>query len=418
MAAQLPDKLKTADITRFAVRAAQLEKARPIVTYWCEYHILQQILGKQLHAGDDASSNYAVQLMDKLEATKADNASNDAIVDDVAAKAYIENFALETFNRADESQRANKVTKQTADTFMAAATFMDLLSIWGQVDADIAAKSRFAKYHARRILQAFKAGEDPNATNPVVEEPEQPVDDDGIEAELKALEGKQNGSASEGYRPGTVVDTEANARSLAPDTLSPSGLPPRTSSHQVSPLESSSIKDSRTNSIGGGYFPTTTTTTTNTDTNMPDAHNPASPPQTPGPQDMNPQDFYNTLAPAPSEQPSAPPPEDLGIASPARPSAPTPHQMSAQPPTVPPVQSPLHTPAPLPIASPPIAAPRPPPPTAVAPPQQATTGFRTDDEATALAQKHARWAISALNFEDVNTAVKEFRLALESLGAR
>jgi vacuolar protein sorting-associated protein VTA1 len=33
-------------------------------------------------------------------------------------------------------------------------------------------------------------------------------------------------------------------------------------------------------------------------------------------------------------------------------------------------------------------------------------------------QKHARWAISALNFEDVNTAVKELKFALEALGAR
>ena len=34
------------------------------------------------------------------------------------------------------------------------------------------------------------------------------------------------------------------------------------------------------------------------------------------------------------------------------------------------------------------------------------------------AQKHARWAISALNFEDVSTAIRELRGALESLGAR
>jgi vacuolar protein sorting-associated protein VTA1 len=33
------------------------------------------------------------------------------------------------------------------------------------------------------------------------------------------------------------------------------------------------------------------------------------------------------------------------------------------------------------------------------------------------AQKHAKWAISALNFEDVNTAVMELRRALQSLGA-
>ena len=43
--------------------------------------------------------------------------------------------------------------------------------------------------------------------------------------------------------------------------------------------------------------------------------------------------------------------------------------------------------------------------------------YLTDEEAIMKAQKHARWAISALNFEDVNTAVKELRGALQSLGA-
>jgi vacuolar protein sorting-associated protein VTA1 len=40
-----------------------------------------------------------------------------------------------------------------------------------------------------------------------------------------------------------------------------------------------------------------------------------------------------------------------------------------------------------------------------------------DEEAVMKAQKHARWAISALNFEDVPTAIKELRGALASLGA-
>jgi vacuolar protein sorting-associated protein VTA1 len=44
--------------------------------------------------------------------------------------------------------------------------------------------------------------------------------------------------------------------------------------------------------------------------------------------------------------------------------------------------------------------------------------FVPDDVAIAKAQKHARWAISALNFEDVDTAIRELRGALETLGAR
>jgi vacuolar protein sorting-associated protein VTA1 len=52
-------------------------------------------------------------------------------------------------------------------------------------------------------------------------------------------------------------------------------------------------------------------------------------------------------------------------------------------------------------------------------PQQQFVGgnYRRDDEAVLAAQKHAKWAISALNFEDVDTAVKELRIALQSLGA-
>jgi len=44
--------------------------------------------------------------------------------------------------------------------------------------------------------------------------------------------------------------------------------------------------------------------------------------------------------------------------------------------------------------------------------------LNTDEEAIAKAQKHARWAISALNFEDAETAVRELRAALATLGAQ
>jgi hypothetical protein len=36
MAAVIPPALKAADIARFAQRAGQLEKAEPVVAYWCK----------------------------------------------------------------------------------------------------------------------------------------------------------------------------------------------------------------------------------------------------------------------------------------------------------------------------------------------------------------------------------------------
>lgn len=71
----------------------------------------------------------------------------------------------------------------------------------------------------------------------------------------------------------------------------------------------------------------------------------------------------------------------------------------------------------------PTSAPRP-TPRSTAPPTSSITaamrqaGSEVDEETIAQAQKHARWAVSALNFDDVNTAVKELRNALASLGAQ
>ncbi|KAK3716700.1 hypothetical protein LTR37_006330 [Vermiconidia calcicola] len=422
MAVQLPSKLKTGDIQRFAVRAAQLEKYKPIVSYWCEYYILQQVLNKNLHTSDEECQSYAIQLMDKLEQTKADSASNDAIVDDVAAKAYIENFALDTFSRADNAQRANQVTKQTADTFMAAATFLDMLSIWGEVDREVAAKSKFAKFHAARILRAFKAGEDPNATNPVVEEHSAPAED-GMEAELQELERAQNGPDSGVYRPPTVESaghsglpsrpesTVQGEPTVPPPQRTPDGPiyppPPQQDDHEVSPIEPAESAAARQNSAGGGYFPTLPSGPPDVDM-LDHAGPPSQPPQQP----IDPQDFYNTSLPPPPD-PTAPSPGLLGMGSSTRPSRPGPDRATAQPPAVPYVQQPQAPPF-QPRAAP-APAPAPPP----APMQQGPPagGYLNDDESTMAAQKHARWAISALNFEDANTAVKELRLALQSLGA-
>lgn len=67
MAAQIPASLKEADIARFALRATQLEAAKPVIAYWCNYWIVQQILAKGLHDKDQESLIYTTSIMDQLE---------------------------------------------------------------------------------------------------------------------------------------------------------------------------------------------------------------------------------------------------------------------------------------------------------------------------------------------------------------
>lgn len=443
MAASVPAAFKSADLHRFAHRAAQLEQYRPIVTYWCEYYILQTLLRKNLHTTDPECATYAASLMDKLEQTKSANATNDAILDDVAAKAYIENFALDTFNRADQAQREGRVTRQTGDTFMAAATFLDLLAIWGEVEAETAKKARFAKFHAARILRACKAGEDPNATNPVVEE-EKPTlqgegdGDEGIQEELQALERqRQNGGLKDGsvYQ-APSVESAADEAALPPlpsTVAAPTqpSLPATAEAHDISPIEPSSTQQNpRQGSIGGGYFPTVSNPTAAPQAPDMDMSGTSPSTQVPPPppslqQPTSPSAFYNTAAPA--QPPSAPSPGDLGISTPSRPTRPPPgHQQPSAAPWLQsppahiqnqmPMQTPPAAPAPVPVVPAPVAPQAPLPATNVGG-SGGAENYRTDDESTLAAQKHARWAISALNFEDVPTAVRELRAALGRLGA-
>lgn len=429
--ATIPAKLKTADVQRFATRAAQLEKYKPVVSYWLEYFILQIILNKQLHTTDDEVQAYAIQLMDKLEAYKSANASNDAVVDDVAAKAYMEQFALETFERADSAQRADKVTRATADTFQAAATFLDGLAIWGALEGECAAKSKFAKFHALRIAKALKAGEDPNATNPKVEEPAKAAadGDDDVEAELKELEGSsKDGGAHLGVYKSPTAETVPNSvqpsrpeSTLQGGPSAPPTLPaqninePPTDQAEASPAESANTANPRTGSIGGGYFPSVPSGTSSykpptvdvstpldTDIDIDSTNDPLVPPVAPSQPPGDPSSFYSSQPPAPQQAAS---PFD-------RPERPGPDTAASQQPLQPPTQAPtLRSPF---TPAPPAAPSQPSAPMSSGP---LPGGYKTDDESVMAAQKHAKWAISALNFEDVPTAVQELRVALQSLGA-
>lgn len=75
------------------------------------YYVVNQILAKGLHTADDECMTYTTTLMDKLETVKTEDAGNDAITDDVAAKAYVEQFALETFQRGDDQIHSNQASR-------------------------------------------------------------------------------------------------------------------------------------------------------------------------------------------------------------------------------------------------------------------------------------------------------------------
>ncbi|KAJ4288179.1 hypothetical protein N0V90_012196 [Kalmusia sp. IMI 367209] len=451
MADNIPAKLKPSQIGPFAKRAVQLERFKPIVTYWLRFFIIQKIIDAGLQSADPACTAYTSDLMDKLEQTKAANPHEDALLDDMAAYAYCEQFALQTFAKGEKDMTANNVTKNTADTLAAASTFLEMLEIWKKdPEPEIRSKQTFAKFHAVRILKAIQKGEDPNLTNPVHEPPAaaSPSALDPNDPDVQSLnQNAENPYAQNPYQPyvESAPNTTAQPSPIlsAPRVSPPPNLPAAPtdySSHRdVSPI--SQPATSRQGSVvseGGGYFPRVNVPTFTADAaapNLPtapsvedepmgaspfDASSLPTGPQVPqAPQPPSPQTFYQTPASPPSiPQPPLQPPQQNAFQSssnpyatppPQPPSHPPPFQTPQQPqfnnsfaPTqsqhAPPSQQYYHPGQPL--------------------PQALHQGpFKTDEEAQMAASKHAKWAISALNFEDVNTAVKELRLALQALGA-
>ncbi|RDL33325.1 Uncharacterized protein BP5553_08764 [Venustampulla echinocandica] len=444
MPANIPPKLKAADLTRFLVRASQLETAKPVIAYWCEYWVVNQILSKDLHNGDPETLQYTTTLMDKLEQIKAENPANDAIVDDAAGQAYVEQFALETFQRADRAVQADKVTRQTADTFQAAATFLELDNIWSALSTDTLAKIKYAKWNTVRILKALKEGNDPNQSNPkpqpATEEilpaldpddpevqqlgqprrPHQPSVEDAPDEQhqIDALAARQS-SIDQSLHPSAQVSARGSPGTGSPAKFEPyprDGFPyTAVQDDNVSPLEPSP-KD-RNDSVGGGYFPEVPTFASEpSEPTLPtappgdvlDLGLPDQPSTAPG-LDVS-RDFESFPPPSINQLPSEPPPQDY-------------YRQNPPPPNPQPPQQPMHY-SPRPASAYQQNPPPQPlsqlPPTASIPDQSQPRNqqYNTDDIAIAKAQKHARWAISALNFEDSNTAVKELRAALQTLGAQ
>lgn len=248
----------------------------------------------------------------------------------------------------------------------------------------------------------------------------------------------------------------------------PSNLP-----HDVSPLSATGSDHGKgsVSSAGGGYFPQVPTFTSG----GPEPSLPTAPPDEPMSSPPPPAAEPPTSPPFGFPQSGPPPPQDMAHSfyqqqpslpqqptsmSPSLPQIPTsppqsnpqfhqqqpPQQPSPQFPSNPlfrpqqqppppsqhqhqhqqtPRQQPLNPPPnfspyqpPQPPTQPPVvpqySQPAPPPRSVYDPPP---AGSKVTEEAMISAQKHAKWAVSALNFEDVPTAIKELRIALRELGA-
>lgn len=387
-AGPLPPPLKIPEVSRFINRANQLRTIKPAIAYWCEYHAVNQIVTKNLHTSDDDCFAFTKSLIERLEATKTERADDDAVVDNTAGQAYVEQFAQETFSRAERAMRANKVTRQTADTFDAAATFYDLTREWGTPEPEVLKRIKFAKWNAARILRAIREGRDPNESNPQIEqEPEQqPLDPS--DAAVRQI----TDPSSLLLPPASVEDVEDAGEQLVSHAHTSYHLPPASAAANEPFGPSPSSQSPGPSTFEMPSAPTQSSSVPSPEFQIPMQPSPqiptklpsqfAPPPPEPSAPASNHQTWTSTVGP-PSSSTTGPVSKTLPATEPVV-AAPSPVRRAAHP---------------HPAASAPVA-------------------HTPNPKSIEQAQKHAKWAISALNFEDVPTAVLELRNALAVLGSQ
>ncbi|KAL4070632.1 DUF605-domain-containing protein [Scleroderma citrinum] len=168
-------------IAPFLQRAEELVEREPIIAYWCAYYAAQ--LGISSKAKDSASRTLLFDLLTALERLKNEIGPNDAVDMEAASGAYVENFALKVFKAADDEDRAGRATKATAKKFLAASNFFEVLKIFpkSEISETTEAKIKYAKWKAADIAKAFREGRKPVA-GPAASE----VNPDLVASELSA----------------------------------------------------------------------------------------------------------------------------------------------------------------------------------------------------------------------------------------
>ncbi|GAA5879598.1 hypothetical protein JCM1840_003328 [Sporobolomyces johnsonii] len=395
----VPSELKP--ISPYLARATELATADPVISYWCTYYALQQAM--TLGSKDPESQVFLFALMDKLEAMKAEHEDNDAVTEDHAASAYVENFGLKIFAQADNEDRKGRATRLTAKKFLAAANFLELLSVFGEVGSENRDKIKYSKWKATDIAKAFREGRAP-VPGPAG--------------------GLREGEEAAGTRHLTAEEAKELSKELAAlgtdderkERVEMGGLTPAESKRGASTSLSTEDDEAASHDEAASYpFPRQPTELPSVPPSAPDfidegpsrSVTPSFPsfldtPQTSS-HTLSGQSYIPTSpAHVESHQTSnlAPPAAHLSSEPPAFPSAVFPSAPSLPPQPPQPPAGHGHSVVP------------PPPPAAPVETQQ----DNFDPAEVAKMQKHARWAISALNYEDYETARKELRLALAMLG--
>lgn len=153
-----PEALKA--VKPYLTLASQLEqKNEKAVAYYCRAYACQNAM--TINKTLPECKKFLAQIMDSLEATKAQHQNDDAIKSEMVGQTYVEEFALKIFDKADSEDRQANFNKNLVKQFYSAGLVFDCLNYFGELSEDLVAKKQYAKRKAMYLNKCFQTGEKP-----------------------------------------------------------------------------------------------------------------------------------------------------------------------------------------------------------------------------------------------------------------
>lgn len=377
MAAEVPDSLKSdRNVAPFIARSNELVQANPVVSYYCKIYVLDHILSNRLHVGNQEVEAFTVSLLDDTETIKTshdDENVRSVLADRQLSLNLVFAFAFRLFTSSLEDlshyDGSNKI--QLASKIRAAINFLSVLKVFtGTEDPSLDyAKTSGGKCASRDEFDAFIKDKLKTLKYQLSRLIKDEIPLQGEEEELAALEELQG-----------TEDNEPSPFPSAPTELSGDQPAPTSPQFAQSPELSSFHVPSSPQRLDSPAF------------NLPGA------PKFDPDSDGNDTDLSNVKLPG---APRFLPDDDLSHINKTSSIQVFSPEMEAKP--TPP-------PAPKPVSRKPSAAEHHKPIT-----KEGLAEIIDTNEQIAQIQKHAKFAISALNYEDLDTAERELARSIEIL---
>ncbi|KAJ7557949.1 hypothetical protein O6H91_04G017600 [Diphasiastrum complanatum] len=211
----------------FLQRAKELQKHDPLVAYYCRLYAMERGLKIPAKERTKATNALLVSLMNQLEKDKK------VVKLSPDDQLYVEGFALNVFAKADKQDRAGHADLETAKTFYAASLFFEVLHQFGEIQPDIEQKQKYSVWKAADIRKAISEGQKPQPGPPAGDQIYQQLKtskvSDGIERSV---------SLNADIGPKTS-DIKPSPPALSSSFSSPD--PPQAPSHPLYPTSHSSL---------------------------------------------------------------------------------------------------------------------------------------------------------------------------------